>query len=41
MIEVQLIYNVALVSGVQQGDYFVYTHIYVLFLYSFSDSFPL
>ena len=35
-----LIYNVILVSGVQQSDsdIYIYTHTYI---YSFSDSFPL
>ena len=33
-IEVQLIYNVVLVSGVQQSDSDIYTYIF------FSDSFP-
>ena len=37
-VEVQLIYNAVLVSGVQHSDSVIYIYIY---LHSFSDSFPI
>ena len=37
-IEVQLIYNIMLVSGLQHSDSVIHIYIYI---YSFSDSFPL
>ena len=36
LVEVQFIYNVVLVSGVQQSDSVIH-----ICIYSFSDSFPL
>ena len=39
-IEVQLIYNAVLASGVQQSDSLMYTHTHT-HVYSFSDSFLL
>ena len=38
--EVWLIYNVVLVSGVQQSDLVIHIYMYIC-IYSFSDSFPL
>ena len=40
----QLIYNVVLISGIQQSDSHIYIYIYIYIythIYSFSDSFPL
>ena len=39
-IGVQLIYNVVFVSGVQQSESVIHTHISTLFLF-FLDSFPI
>ena len=41
-IEIQLIYNVVLVSSVQQSASFIHIYIYIyIYIYSFSDYFPL
>ena len=43
-IEVQLIYNIVLVSGVQQSDsviyVYIYIYIYILFVYIFKAKDP-
>ena len=38
---VELIYNVVLVSGVQQSESVIHTHISIPFFFFFVDSFPI